>query len=298
MGEGEFHIPIGLAINGFHDLFVTDFYNGRVQRFTREGEFVSAFAVLPNPGPVALDSAGKLYVTHFTAMRPDEERKPDRVAVYDVEGRLLREWGRSGTGQGEFDYPGGIAVSRDGRVYVADQTNHRVQVFDLEGRFLAQWGEFGVERGQFGGCGPQNSRVAGPNFLALDAEGNLFTTEAAMGRIQKFTAGGEYLLSWGSLGTEPGGFGGGFEGFGNGPASIQGPVGICVDARGDVWISSINGRLQQFDATGTYLRGLALGQGTEPGQFLAPHAVALDSRGDLYVVDSFNHRVQKFRVAG
>ena len=57
----------------------------------------------------------------------------------------------------------------------------------------------------------------------------------------------------------------------------------------------VNGRVQQFTKSGQYLRGFG-GQGTQPGQFYAPHGLAFDRRGHLYVVDAFNHRVQKFAV--
>jgi DNA-binding beta-propeller fold protein YncE len=144
---GEFHFPIGLAVNPADEVFVTDFYNARVQKFSPGGKFLASFPVPPNPGAVALDAAGDLYITHFSAMRAMEERKPDRVTVHTAAGKFLREWGKTGTADGEFDYPGGLAIDRQGRVYVADQTNHRVQVFDRRGRFLLKWGEYGSEAG-------------------------------------------------------------------------------------------------------------------------------------------------------
>jgi hypothetical protein len=62
-----------------------------------------------------------------------------------------------------------------------------------------------------------------------------------------------------------------------------------------VWVSAVCGRIQQFTDAGKYLRGFG-GPGTGPGQFYAPHALTLDSRGHLSVVDAFNHRIQKFAV--
>src|SRR5262249_33564251 len=65
---------------------------------------------------------------------------------------------------------------------------------------------------------------------------------------------------------------------------------------GRLWVSAVSGRVQQFTPDGVYLRGVGGESGDGPGQFRAPHGVAADGRGHLYVVDSYNHRVQKFAV--
>lgn len=290
---GEFDFPIGIAVEVSGEVLVSDFYNARVQRFSPEGKYLTSFEVLPNPGGLALDGDGNVYLTHFTAMKTTEEKKPDRVSVYSPQGKLVRQWGKTGTGDGEFDYPGGLAVSRDGRVYIADQTNRRVQVFDRDGKFLFKWGEYGVKEGQFGGIVTPKSRTGGPQFVAIDSEGNVYTTEGSVGRVQTFTADGNFVRAWGDNEDKTGSFGGAWKG---GNEGLRGPVGICFDARGRLWITAVSGRVQQFTKDGKYLQGLGSGRGTEPGQFTAPHSLAADSKGHLYVVDSFNHRIQKFAI--
>lgn len=295
---GEFDFPIAIALSASDELFVTDHLNSRVQRFNGNGELLGHYAVLPNPGGIALDADGNIYLTHIHASGQSKHDAGDFVSVYDRNGALLRRWGQSGAAAGEFDCPGGIAVAGDGRVYVADQTNHRIQVFDDMGRYLFQWGEYGNEPGQFGGMGGRNSRVSGPQFVAFDSAGHVWTTEGANCRVQEFTADGEFLSSWGSAEDRPGGFGGEFTGFGEGKAgSLVGPIALCFDAEDRLWISTVSGRVQQFARDGSYLRGFGNEQGTGPGQFFAPHGVAVDSAGGLYVVDAYNHRIQKFAVA-
>src|SRR5262249_743984 len=142
---------------------------------------------------IAVDEDGHVYLSHFSAMRLKEEKKPDRVSVYSPQGQLLRQWGKTGTGAGEFDYPGGIALGPGGRVYVADQTNRRVQGVDRQGKFLFQWGAYGTGPGQFGGNISPKSRVGGPQFLAVDGAGHVYTTEGSMDRVQQFTADGKFL---------------------------------------------------------------------------------------------------------
>jgi sugar lactone lactonase YvrE len=284
---GEFHFPIGIAINTDEEIFVSDFYNSRVQKFSLDGKLLAVIPVFPNPGGIATGRSGELYIAHFAETKR-AERTADRISVYDAAGKLLRQWGRTGSGDGEFDCPGGIALARDGRLFVADQTNRRVQVFNGDGKLLAKWGEHGSKPGQFGGAVSLRSRVGGPQFVALDADGNVFTTEGSECRVQKFTPRGKPLLAWGKDSEEPGGFGGGWLG-----GKLKGPVGICVD-HGSVWVTSVNGRVQQFTPEGKFLRGLTAEPGSSPGQFMAPHGVVLDRQRNLYVVDAYNHRVQKF----
>jgi DNA-binding beta-propeller fold protein YncE len=294
--NGEFDFPIGIAINRADEIFVTDFTNARVQKFTSEGKFLSAFAASPFPGGIALDHNGDIFIAHFgiPPSRYEGERKRDKVAVFSATGELLREWGKTGNGDGEFDLPGDIAISHDGRVYVADQCNRRIQVFDTQGKFLTKWGRKGFQPGEFGGAPHPKAFFAGPTFLACDKQGNVFTTEAPLCRVQKFTAEGKLLLAWGDNGTGPGKFGDRFTGLGQG--NMLGPTGICLDAQGRLWCNAIGGRIQQFSDAGEYLSGFGE-EGTKPGQFYAPHGLAIDSHGCLYIVDAFNHRIQKFDVA-
>ncbi|MFO0969550.1 MAG: NHL repeat-containing protein [Gemmataceae bacterium] len=300
--EGEFHFPIGIAINRKDEVFVSDFYNNRVQKFSAEGKFLAAFEVADNPAGLSVDAEDNLYIAHFgltpNKKRNDERgRKKDQVSVHDAGGKLLRAWGKTGAGDGEFEMPGQVVVSKGGKVYVSDQVNRRIQVFDPRGKFLFKWGKQGAKPGEFGASSTHRLQFfAGPTFLALDSKGNLYATEARECRVQKFAPEGKPLLLWGGDAEKPGQFGGLFGGLGVRVAGFHGPMGICVDNKDRVWVCSIAGRVQQFSEKGAYLQGFGAA-GTKPGQFYAPHGMAIDSRGALFVVDSFNHRIQKFAAA-
>jgi sugar lactone lactonase YvrE len=278
---GEFDAPIGLAVSGKDEVYVSEFRNNRVQRFSADGKPLASFAVAPMPGGLAVDKAGNVYVAPLMS---------HQICVYSPAGKRLRQWGKRGKGDGEFDQPGGLAIAPDGTLYVADQVNRRVQRFTPQGKFLLKWGRYGSKPGEFDGKEKLPNRTGGPNFVAVDRQGNVYTTEAALGRVQKFTAQGKVLMGFGSNGTKPGEFGGR-------PKNLPGPIGICVDPKGRIWVSSTNNRVQLFSPKGKFLGGaVALKAGSGPGQFHTPHGLALDSKGCLYVADTQNHRIQKFAV--
>jgi sugar lactone lactonase YvrE len=99
-------------------------------------------------------------------------------------------------------------------------------------------------------------------------------------------------MAWGNKSNEPGGFGS--YAFGNLTRTF-GPIAVAVDRQDRVWVGSLNDRVQCFTPEGRYLGGITV-SGPEPGQLHRPHGMAFDSRGDLYVCDASNERVQRFSV--
>jgi hypothetical protein len=73
------------------------------------------------------------------------------------------------------------------------------RLFDKQGAVLTKWGAYGPALGQFGMLGTQDSRVSGPNFIAIDHRGDVYTTEGTVGRVQRFTAQGQPAISWGNM---------------------------------------------------------------------------------------------------
>ena len=212
--------------------------------------------------------------------------------------RLAENSGASGVARGRRTGSSSFQVQLpygpDGLLYVPDQGNSRVQKFTREGKFVGTWGTLGKEPGQFGGGQSVGGRFAGPQFVAFDSAGNVYTTDAALDRVQKFTPEGKLLAFWGSETSEPGGFGPPPPNK-DGTPGMGGPIAVCVDRQDRVWVSATNNRVQQFSNEGKYLRGIG-GKGTEAGRFNLPHGIVLDSHGCLYVSDTMNARIQKFAV--
>src|SRR3954454_4759019 len=73
----------------------------------------------------------------------------DRVLKFDKTGKFIKEWGKLGTGPGEFDQPHALAFDSKGRLFVGDRNNNRVQVFDQDGKFIAEYKQFSRPSGVF-----------------------------------------------------------------------------------------------------------------------------------------------------
>ncbi|HIG10523.1 MAG: NHL repeat-containing protein [bacterium] len=97
---------------------------GKAQRFGADLDLIE-------PHGVVFDSRGRLFVS-------DAGRH--EVLCFAADGELLRRWGRSGLGRGEFLEPRGLAIDHEGRVVVMDHGNHRGQVFTAEGEYLSVFG--------------------------------------------------------------------------------------------------------------------------------------------------------------
>lgn len=290
--DGEFYSPVHVAITMQDEVVVADLNNSRIQTFDLEGKFLRKFDLPPDMpekrqcivGGIAVDDAGLLFVAFMMQ---------HKLAVYQPTGELVREWGQKGAAEGEFHQPGTVLLVENNELLVTDQCNHRVQRFSREGQFLSSFGKHGGEPGEFGGPEPAGSRFAGPHFLARDSQRRLYTTEAALGRIQQLTPEGKPLSSWGNKSDDPGGFG-----------SYQfstlkntfGPIGVVLDRHDRVWVTSLNDRVQVFTTGGEFLFRQGDVTGDQPGQFIHPHGMAFDRHGHLYVADSGNQRIQKFAV--
>lgn len=249
------------------------------------------------PGAVAVDPSGYLYVT---------ELGNHRVQKFSSMGAPVTSWGSFGEGNGQFRRPYGIAVDGNGNVYVADLDNHRVQKFSSGGEHILSWGSFGVGTGQF----------RYPAFVAADAAGHIYVTDHANHRVQVFTAEGAFITSWG---TNPHPYGialdpsnhvltvtddGAVQAFStsgvlldswSAPTSASvGARGIATDIAGNIYIAgSVSHLIYKFSASGQLLVSWG-GLGSTLGRMSAPHDVAVDAAGTIFVVDSFNNRIQYF----
>jgi DNA-binding beta-propeller fold protein YncE len=130
--RGTFWFPNGLALDGKGDLYVADSNDGRLEIFNPAGKLAVSIARgvgegdLGLPRGVAIDG-DRLFVVDTTADAVKVYRLPGQVTEVP---RYIGSFGGEGIGDGQFQYPNGIAIGRSGRIYVTDRENGRVQVWE------------------------------------------------------------------------------------------------------------------------------------------------------------------------
>lgn len=128
-------------------------------------------------GAVAVGPSGVIYVA---------EGKEARVSYYSASGSLLGEWGRNGSGPGEFHGPSDIAVAPSGTVYVSDSRNGRIQYFTPDGKYLGEWGSGYAPDGGFGGL----------LSIAVTPRGDVLTADIYKKEIEVFSGEGSFIGSF------------------------------------------------------------------------------------------------------
>jgi hypothetical protein len=123
-----------------------------------------------------------------------------------------------------------------------------------------------------------------PHGVAVAPDGTVYVADWFSYRIQRFSAIGQFLGTWGSQGS--------------GDGQFNAPRGVAVATDGTVYVAdSWNHRIQRFTATGGFL-GKWGSYGSGDGQFSYPVGVAIAPDGTVYVADTSNHRIQRFTATG
>jgi sugar lactone lactonase YvrE len=262
----------GIAIDSVGNVYLADTSNNRIQKFTSDGVFISKWGTEGSgdgefnyPLGLAIDKNNNLYVVDSNNFR---------IQKFDLNGNFITTWGSKGTGDGQFEVcnhpafmgegPQGIAIDKNGYVYVADRGNERIQVFTPDAVFIR---DFNAES----------------HGLAITETGYIYTGDFA---ISKFTTEGEYITQWRSDR--------------NGDGEFVRPTGITADTNGNICVADggiYGGRIQKFTSEGEFI-GKWGGYGTGDGELKNPTGITIDAGGFVYVVDSLNYRIQKFNPNG
>jgi DNA-binding beta-propeller fold protein YncE len=297
-------------------------------------ELVDGWAKLPEGesffdiGGITIDSQDRLYIFN-------RSKRP--MMVFDSEGNFLTSWGEE-----HFSRPHGSCVGPDGSIYCTDDRNHTVRKFDPDGNVLMVLGTIDQPSDTgYRDVPDLFERIASitkggapfnrPTGVALSLDGSIYVADGyANARVHKFTADGKLLYSWGEPGSGPGQFRLPhsifidkrdriwvsdrensriqiFDGEGNFLSQwsdLIRPMDVFIDKDETVYVPELCKRISIFTIDGRLLArwGNEKHDVADP-LFIAPHAMALDSKGSLYIgevsmtnskVDRGARTIQKF----
>jgi sugar lactone lactonase YvrE len=305
--------PNGVASDAAGNVYIADYSNHRVRRVDPGGTVVTVAgtgspgfggdggpataALLNGPMSLALDAAGNLYIADTYNQRI---RKVDTSGIITtVAGSGSRGFGGDGGAAtaAQLKDPGAVAVDASGTLYIADTNNYRVR--RVVGATISTYAGSGV-RAYGGDGGAATAALLGTGYgLAVDA-GGLYIAEPDNHRIRRVSAG--IITTFAGNGIA--GFGG--DGGLAASASLNQPTGVTADGAGNVYVAdTANSRLRRVSGgiistvAGNGSPGFGGdGAGAASAQLSFPAGVAFDSAGNLFIADSFNHRVRRVSGAG
>jgi len=280
--KGYVHKDVnGVAVDSKDNVYLITRMDARVIVYDRKGNFIRSWGeeiFTPRTHGIAIGPDDSVY----TADDGDHT-----VRKFTPEGKQLMIIGTSGKcsdtgydgktiasikrGGPPFNRPTDVAVAPDGELYVCDgYGNARVHRFKADGTLLGSWGEPGTGPGQF----------HLPHGIGISSDGRVFVADRENDRIQIFSRDGQFLDMW---------------------THVQRPTDIYFDRDGRVYVSELwwragqssfthgkinydlPGGVRVLDLQGNLLLHWCSADREAPGNFVAPHAICVDSCGDLYV---------------
>jgi outer membrane protein assembly factor BamB len=194
------------------------------------------------------------------------------VLLGDRRYAVHRKWAKLPKGE-SFGFLSDLAVDGEGHVHVAQRgTDRPVLVFDRDGKLLGSWGE---------------GALAEPHYINAGKDGSMLVADRDAHQVLRFDRAGKLVQAlgkrhWPSL-----------------DAPFNHPTAAAEAPDGEIYVADGygNSSVHRFAADGTLIKTWG-GQGSGPGAFTTPHAIAVDSRGRVLVGDRENNRVQVFDRAG
>jgi DNA-binding beta-propeller fold protein YncE len=250
--NGQLHDPGHIAVDSHDRVYVFQRSTPPVVVFDASGTFLKSW------GSELISDAHGIFITHDDQIWL-VDRDAHQVMRFTPGAHLTMELGNRHrpSFQEPFNHPTGVAVSADGKIYVADgYGNSRVHCFSSNGELEFSWGRPGTLPGEF----------TTPHAVWVDKENRVLVADRENNRIQVFTHEGLYLTEW---------------------RDFYHPMGIYQDQEGKIYVTDQIPRLSVLAADGTLI-------GRCRPVLYGAHDVWGDSKGNLYLSElTPTHRITK-----
>lgn len=283
-GEGQFNTICSVKVDGSGVVYVldTDFgkrEQNRIQKFTVYGQFLGVLErktpdadKIKMPIDLAFDKEGNVLVLAVDLRRSENRTYDVRIEKYSPKGGFLSQWGaEAGSGDGQLQRPGAIAIDAEGNIYITEWSNGRVQKFDSSGKFLMKWGSLWVGWGEGDGI-----FRGGARSITIDEKGDLYVLD--YNSVQKFTPKGRFLVRWKTRGEQA--------------------CRLAIDSHSNLYVTDMNWHMvTKLDPNGNVISQWGCAD-TGDGRFNLPGSIAVDPFGHTFVADLWNYRIQRFDPEG
>lgn len=315
--SAQFDGPSGLALDADGNLFIADRNNSRIRKLSTElkvstitGTGVRGFndaeldkAVFNNPEFLLILENGSILVADKSNARIrkidsnlERSERAEVIAKSDYEVSTFAGLGNSGYRDGSkkinlFSKPQGMAIDKNGNIYLADESNHRIRMITSTGQSstIAGTGDAGSDNGAGHAASFKN-----PKDIVIDSLGNLYVSDYGNHLIRKisFNTGIPMVTT----------FAGSTSGFTDGnstDAKFKNPYGLAIDSNDNIYVADysnncirkINSAADVTTLSGDSRGGFVDGPAAD-ARFRRPIDLALDSQNNLYITDSSNHRIR------
>lgn len=249
-----------------------------ILHFDPSGKLLASFGagMFVFPHGISVDHDGNVWV----ADADGKNGKGHQVIKFSPAGKVLMVLGKAGMpgdAPGYFNRPTGVAIARNGDIFVSDghggDSNARIVKFSKTGKFLTAWGKKGTGPGEFDV----------PHAIAVDSKERVYVADRSNSRVQVFDADGKFVADWKQFGR---------------------PSGVYVDANDVIYVADSQTTDKSCTTDPGCRRGIRIGDAADgvvkyfiprpDGDPVGPEGVAADANGTVYGASNEGKRIVQY----